>query len=216
MRLALGVAALGILAGCGTVEATPPRAPAAEIPRAVEARTTPPEPGTTRVLLDANGDRATVEEVVERATATAYGSHVAVSGYAESTKPVCVTPCYADLKPGMHALRFKSMNDDRMSEAPIQVGDVPKTVRHAMGRAELPSVGNYLASFGVILGATAAIGIGAPLWAAGEATHHDDLTQPGMWAVGAGLGTFAVSLPLYLLTRPVYQNGSTTEIAAIR
>ena len=72
----------------------------------------------------------------------------------------------ADLKPGTHQLRFASpVDDERWSEALVNVGDRPKVVRHAIGRTESPSAGN-LAAVLLTLGASAVI-IGGSLYGAG-------------------------------------------------
>lgn len=66
--LCFGVISLG---GCAQVQLAPPQAPAREIPKGVEARSLPPEAGTTRVLLDANGTRAKVIDIVDETNARA-------------------------------------------------------------------------------------------------------------------------------------------------
>jgi len=204
------------LGGCGFSEVAPPQAPAKEIPKDVEPRTTPPEPGLTRVVLDANGDKATVVEVVDATesvgTASVGGSTATVHGYAETTKPICVAPCVADLKPGMHVLRFKADGDDRMSEANVQVGDRPKVVRHAMGRTEGTSFGYVSANVLVYLAATAAF-TGGLIFAGGAATDSEKSMTTGMVIGGAGLAGLAIGIPLAILTRPAHQPGATTEMA---
>jgi hypothetical protein len=109
-RTTLGFALLASV-GCGYRGLPPLPAPAPEIPRNLEASTTLPAPGTTRVLIDANGDRATVTEVLDSttSTATAYSNRYSatVYGYSETTRTVCIAPCVADFSPGAHVLRFR-------------------------------------------------------------------------------------------------------------
>lgn len=71
-RLALIVGMVSV-GGCGYREVAPPQAPAKEMPGGVEERTAPPEAATTRVILDANGERATVTEIVSVTRRSAYG-----------------------------------------------------------------------------------------------------------------------------------------------
>jgi hypothetical protein len=219
--LIIGFASLQLI-GCGFSEAAPPQAPSKEIPKDVEPRTTPPEPGHTRVILDANGEKATVTEVVEATstigTANVEGSTATVHGYSETTKPICVAPCVADLKPGMHVLRFTSTVDDRQSSADVQVGDRSKVVRHAMGRTEGFSLGNFGATMLVVLGASA-LGTGALIHGAeiGMGKREpDDLKAPGAIIGSAGLGAVLIGIPLMILSRPVHQPGATTEMALAR
>ena len=131
-------------------------------------RSSPPEPGYTRVIIDANGERATVTEVVDVTTATAHAEGIVAHGRSETTKPICLTPCPADLKPGMHVLRFTSVDSERMSEANLQLGDKPKVLRHAMGRTEDASALGVGAYTLVFLGAITAV-TGASLYGAARA-----------------------------------------------
>lgn len=221
MQIAARLGSLSLVSffavGCGYAEAMPPRAPAPELPRDVEPRTTPSEPGKTRVIIDADGERATVVDVVERERAVAIAGGVAASGTAEKTKPVCVTPCIVDLEPGMHVLRFASETDsDRVSEANVQVGDREKVVRHAIGRSESTSwawTGSYLLT---LLGTSAAI-LGGTLYGVGSTTSSissDELRERGLWTLVGGGSAMVLGIPLMFLTRPVHQPGATTEIAS--
>ncbi len=216
---ALGFAGL-FIGGCGYAEVAPPQAPAKEVPAGYEPRTTPPEPGTTRMVLEANGEKATVVEVIDATstvgTASAGGTTATVRGYSETVKPVCIAPCVADLKPGMHFLRFASPDDkDRVSEAGIQVGDRSKVVRHAIGRTDSFSAGHFLSRMVVILGATAVI-TGGTLYGMAAAMNDDtgrDVKPTGVTVMAAGAGALLVGIPLMVLTRPVHQPGATTEMS---
>lgn len=52
--------------------------------------TAPVETGKTRTVIDANGERATVVEITEKAHASA--SVAGVTADAETTRPACVAP----------------------------------------------------------------------------------------------------------------------------
>ncbi|MDB4997649.1 MAG: hypothetical protein JWM74_5081 [Myxococcaceae bacterium] len=224
MRILCPLAALFVMAflmGCGFREVAPPTAPRAEIPRGVEERTSPPELGTTRVLLEANDEKAMVTEVVESSSAQAtvtvttpsgWGSAKAF-GYAETTKPICLAPCYADLKPGVHVLRFALPNsEDRVSQTPVQVGDSSKVVRHAVGRIESSSFTHVAAMVLLSLG-TSAAAVGGTLWAVQEMSPTATNFKPmGIGLAAGGVGALLIAIPLALMTEPVHQQGSTTEL----
>lgn len=213
-----------LVGGCEVREIAPPAAPVREMPKVEEGRTRPVTPGLTRVILDADGAKASVVDVVDISSSlamgtTAGGRSVLVSGYSETVKPVCLAPCVADLTPGLHVLRFASTSDDRSSVASVQIEDRPKVVRHAMGRAsdDHPVI-NGLAFTLLGLGAAAAV-TGGGLYAASVATRdadpafRDDTTL-GDVGLGVGLGglaAVAVAVPVMLLTQPTRQSGSTTE-----
>ena len=220
-RLKLGIvtATLSGLMGCGYREVAPVQAPARAVPRDVEARTRPPAPGTTRMLLEANGERATVMEITDstdsRATVHYDGSTGFGYVHSETQAPICITPCFADMKAGLHVLRFTSEDDLKESTVSVQVNDTPKVVRHALGHEETTSLGYILAIAMTISGATL-LGTGATLYGVGEATRDGDsspaLSNNGLAAGGVGLGFVLIGIPLMMLTRPTHQPGSTTEL----
>ena len=230
MKSALALVVLGIVSGstavgCGYAEVAPPRAPTREMPKNMETRSSPPEPGTTRVLIDANGDQASVVEVVDRSTMSgrAYGYHgetAFVHGKSETVKPLCVAPCVADLRPGMHILRFTSDDDGRESEARVQVGDESKLVRHAMGHTESNPLGVVSGVMLTALGASALVA-GGSLYAAsaagggggGGTDGPPSYAQYVTPTLVAGAVALAAGITVLLVTRPVRQRGATTEVS---
>jgi hypothetical protein len=219
--LAVGCSGL-FVGGCGYAEVAPPQAPAPATPQGAEPRTTPPEPGLTRVLLDADGEDAVVTDVVDASLAVAEAKGGGVSataqGYAETVKPVCITPCFADLAPGLHVLRFSSQTDDRESVAKIQVGERAKVVRHAMGRTEHPfSWVNFTGSVLVYVGAAVAV-TGGMMLAVDAGNDSGDPSKGlglglGGPVLGAGAGALLIGIPMMIFGRPVRQEGATTELS---
>jgi hypothetical protein len=215
--LCAGLATLLVL-GCGVRYVDPPRAPAKELPK-IDARTTPPEPGHTRVLLDANGERAEVTEVSAwqkaHGTVSTGKSMGTIHGYSESVRPICITPCLADFEPGMHVLRFSSQTDQRGSTVAVQVDQRNKTVRHAMGRHDdgAPSM-HFGGTVLLTLGGTSVLVGGLVLGAASglESDQADDYASTGAVMLGVGAAAMFVAIPMMLASRPSYQPGSTTEI----
>jgi hypothetical protein len=170
------------------------------------------------VILDANGEKATVTEVIDATSTigTAYGNGTSatVHGYSETVKPVCIAPCVVDMKPGMHVLRFASPIDERESAAGIQIGDRSKVVRHAMGHTDSWSLGHFAAEMLVIFGASSLVTGGIVYGAmAGTDEKTQSVAQPYALGFTAG-GAIAllVGVPLMILTRPVHQPGATTEM----
>jgi hypothetical protein len=169
--------------------------------------------------LEANGERATVMEITDStdSTATVHQNGNTGFGYvhSESQTPICITPCFSDMKPGLHRLRFTSEDDRKEDMVPVQVNDTPKVVRHALGQEETSSLGHILGLAMTISGATL-LGTGATLYAAGEATRGGDsspaLRSNGLTAGGVGLGFMLIGIPLMVLTRPTRQAGATTEL----
>jgi hypothetical protein len=213
---AAGIATICIL-GCGYREASPPQAPTAEIPTGLEAATTLPEPGLTRVILDANGDAATVTQIADWSSSvgTVYvgGNSATVEGYRESVRPICIAPCVVDLAPGLYRLRFSSRDDDddRESVASVQVGAGSKVVRHAMGRVSSTSWVTDVAYLALALGITSAV-LGGTLYGASEdGSLHTDLRPTGKALIGGGAAAVLIAIPLFLLDRRVVQRGTTTE-----
>jgi hypothetical protein len=206
------VVATFVAVGCGYRDIEPPRAPSREMPN-VEARSTPPAEGRTRVILDANGERAVVTEVRDWSSGFASAGTTTAHGYSEEVRPVCITPCVVDFEPGLHVLRFRSERDDRKGTLNLQVGERTKIVRHAMGRTEGTSVAHFGGGLLLTLG-TIALTVGGIALAAGAASDSslgDDTLETGAKISAAGAGAVLVSIPLLLVTRPTRQPGATTE-----
>jgi hypothetical protein len=143
-----------------------------------------PAPGSGRVVLEADGEKADVLD--------------------EEARVLCTTPCVLDLPYGTHPLVFVSTTDrSRTSDLDVDVGDAAKVVRHRMGERH---DGGALRSLGfavLVLGAVTAIG-GTAAWAT-DTTEHAPLIT------GLGAGLAALSLPILFFDRPSERPGSTTE-----
>lgn len=196
-----------------TREIPPPVPPMPQAPTNVEQRVSAAKPGTTRILIDANGERAVVKDVVGEAdaAATAFsgGSSATVTSHATSRTPVCLAPCYADLPPGLHVLEFTSETDPtRTSTANIQVNDSPKVVRHSIGRSKP-------ASFGLtLLGETFVIGGGAIAFGGLSMLPLEGTKDNAPGFIIGGLAAVLLGLPMWYAGAAQHQPGSTTEIAA--
>lgn len=181
----------------------------------VEKRSTLPAEGRTRVVLDANGERATVTEVNAwspgRVPSVAPPAGSALPGF---ERPVCITPCEADFEPGLHVLRFSSMSDDRSSLAHVQIDEREKAIRHAMGRTEGTSGARTVGW--VLTGVGAGIVTAAALMLVPVAGEHSnearDTLETGAMVAGIGGVFVGVGVPLIVFGQPVRQAGSTTEL----
>lgn len=174
-------------AGCHAQALPPPPSPARVMP-AVDVPPDAPEPGTGRVVLEADGEKADVLDA--------------------NARVLCTTPCVLDLTYGTHPLVFVSTSDrSRASDVDVEVGDEAKVVRHRMGERH---EGGALRSLGfavLVLGAVTAVA-GASAWAT-EATDHAPIIT------GAGTGLAALSVPFLFLDRPSERPGSTTELTLV-
>lgn len=215
LALVLGCAVLN--EGCGTVELAPPRAPTAEVPSGVAELSAHAQAGFTRVILDANGERATVTEVTDStssvATAHGYQTAAIAFGYSQTERPACITPCAVALKPGLHVLDFSSELGGRESRVYVQVGEHSKVVREAMGRYVPGPSWDFAAQMLVILGSTS-LAIGGMVFAADAARGAENQPSLRPYAIGfsvTGVAALLVGIPLTLLARPQHQSGATTE-----
>ncbi len=209
-RIRIAVASsllLSFAAGCGTERLPAPQPPPRELPANVDVPDEPPAPGTSRVVLDANGDKAKVVEITGSATAAAGGYRAVVVG----VKPVCTTPCVVDLPYGSHPLVLRSTTDEtRQSELDLDVGPKPKVVRHTLGERRdggaVRTVGASLLLLGITAGLTGAI-----LWGVGAGAHSDGLESTGQVVTAIGAGGIGLSIPLFVIGRPTERPGATTE-----
>jgi hypothetical protein len=120
----------------GTDHLPPPQAPEQIVP-AVDPGGQP-APGLGRVLIDVDGDQATVQQVMGGSIGAVGGGH-AFAGALEVSRPLCVTPCKVDLSPGPQALRFVSQTDpDRRGDAFINVDSATTVYRYKLGRSRRP------------------------------------------------------------------------------
>jgi hypothetical protein len=126
-----------VSAGCFSVERLPPPAAPTQVVPPID-RGGPPAPGLGRVVLDVEGDQATVFRVTGGSVG-ASGAGAVFSGSLEVTRPLCVTPCQVDLTPGPHGLRFVSRtDDDRRGDAFINIDQATSVYRYKLGRRSRP------------------------------------------------------------------------------
>jgi hypothetical protein len=158
----------------------------------------PPAPGTGRVILDTNGERAHVVELVDDG--------------APGVRSVCpATPCVVDLPYGPHPLVFQSTTDgSRQSEAAVDIGPRPKVLRHTLGERNDGGTLNTLGASFLVLGTLVAT-TGAILWLAGASDANASLAPSGQVITGIGVGSMILSIPLLVAGRPTERPGATTE-----
>jgi hypothetical protein len=204
----------GCLPGGGIVEVAAPSAPPPVVPT-FDSLDVPPAPGLTRVVLDANGERATVTEVLDwsDSSAIAIGASVQVMDHAEHTRPVCLTPCEFDFEPGLHVLRFY-VGPSRSDNVKVQVGGKRKLVRVALGKLIPSEAPNATGMVLQTLGITAVL-VGASLWGASSLAPEE--RQQGYKSsgialtVGGGVGLLAGIGLAY--TKPgTHQPSTVTEV----
>jgi hypothetical protein len=203
-----------LAAGCGVREIDPPQAPAAVFPPNVEVRHAPTAPGTTRLVLDANGERASIVDVVSSTSASAYvNGHMGFAS-ASTTVPVCIAPCMADLTPGLHRLAFSSLDDPtEHDEIQVQVGETSKIVRRAMGKYESNFWPHFLAGSVAYAGVTSAL-VGGIMYSLDASAADGDKKYAGTdkYLLIGGAVALVASIPVMILTRDVHQRGATTEL----
>jgi hypothetical protein len=200
MRVLL-VALATLSVGCGVRTLPPPDAPTRQVPPDLDVPDDPPKIGTSRVILDADGERARVLEIGEDPAAA---------------RPLCTTPCVLDLPYGTHPLVLQSVTDaERRSRAQLEVGPHAKVFRHALGERRdggaTRTLGTSLLAIGLLAATT-----GAVFWGGGALARSMDGTPNGLEGTGqlvTGLGAGAVllSIPLLVAGRPVERPGATTE-----
>jgi len=197
------LASASAMMGCGVEHLPPPQAPARDAPAPELVPTHAPAPGTGRVVVDANGERAEVAMV----SATDDPSMVAVT-------PLCTTPCVIELPYGPHPLLFHSTTDPaRESEAEVEVGPRAKVLRHAMGERREPGTANTAGTAMIVLGAIAAT-TGVILLSAAAAGPDDGrvaIAPLGQAFTIAGAASALLGIPLLLSDRPTERPGATTE-----
>jgi hypothetical protein len=201
---------------CGERELPPPQAPAREVPP-VEPRVNAPAAEQTRLLLDANGERAKVSEVTawsSSAAVTSTGSRWSTPlSFEDLQRPICLTPCLADFSPGLHRLIFVSDDGKRSGAADVQVGEQSQVLRIALGRNEPPKTSQAGALILTVLGASTMF-VGSLLAASADSMSGSDqseLQERGFTLLGIGAGTMLVGLPWLLLSRGVHQNSTVTD-----
>lgn len=204
----IAVIALLLLAGCDVAQLPPPEAPRRLVPADVDVPLEPPSPGTGRVIIETNGERAKVVEITGHATAWAGGESANIIG----VRPLCTTPCVVDLPYGLHPLVLRSVDDEaRQSEAELEVGSRARVFRHTLGERSdgggLRTAGATLLTLGLIA-ATA----GALMWVAGSSTADgSQVSATGQLVTGTGAGGVLLSIPFLFAGRPTERPGATTQ-----
>lgn len=208
-RLCAAAGLAGVLAtGCGVQQLPAARPPAKVVPTDVDVPVEPPAPGTGRVILDTNGERAKVVEITGAATASSGGYSATIVGI----RPLCTTPCVVDLPYGSHPIVMHSLDDEtRQSETELEVGARAKVFRHTLGERTdgggLRTAGGSLLTLGILAATTGAI-----LWLAGSANDGgSDLASTGQLVTGLGAGGILLSIPFLVVGRPTERPGATTQ-----
>jgi len=208
-RLLVAGVVSGVLAtGCGVQQLPAMKAPPKMVPADVELPDEPPAPGTGRVIIETNGERAKVVEITGSATASTGGYSATIVGI----RPLCTTPCVVDLPYGSHPLVMHSISDEtHQSETEIDVGARAKVFRHTLGERKdgggLRTAGASLLTLGVIAATTGAI-----LWLAGSASNDQgSLVSNGQVITGLGSAGILLSIPLLIAGRPTERAGATTQ-----
>lgn len=196
---------------CRTSRRPPPRATRRS--RSCRRSAGAPEVGKTRVVVDANGDKATVNEVTAWSHGTAWGGGGFVSGHAETVKPLCIAPCVVDLEPRVHVLRFIDDRDhERSGEARIQLGEKPKLVRHAMGRTISHNGAEATSLLLIALGASAVATGGTMLGVGSLRDEKDDgMVLGSAITLGVGATMLLLGIPMAVASQTHVQEGTTTE-----
>jgi hypothetical protein len=207
------------LVACDPHELPPAAAPAKELPRVPDAPLTPPPPGSARVLIDANGEPAHVEQVVGIEHGFDPHRRRPLWGTTMVTRTLCHTlPCAVDLPRGEHDLVFtaetpKAGDNDRSDVVTVRAVDPVTVVRRSIGHTETPQVG-------VVGGVIAGVGVMSAVLCWVPFVVGAAVTDPGTrgsWdqagvgmAVGGGVAIL-VGAALAIIGAPEYTPGATTQ-----
>jgi len=207
---------IGCIPGGGMTQVAAPVAPTARLPDGLDPLPLPPAAGLSRFVLDANGERATVTEVLDWSDSQtiASGTSVWVRDHGERSRPICITPCEFDFEPGLHVLRF-SVGPSRFDQVKVQVGGKGKLVRVALGHvnpsSDVDATGPILQYLG---GLTATVG--ASLLAASLAdpgAGQDKYQSTGIaLTLGGGAGLLA-GIALAYRKPGTFQPSTVTEVS---
>lgn len=199
----LGAAA--IATGCAVQQLPAVNPPARVLPVDLELPAEPPGPGTGRVILETNGEPATVAEITSVATIRGDDADAIVV-----VRPLCTTPCVVDLSFGSHPLVMRSLADEtHQSEIELEVGARAKVLRHALGERRSGGFAQTLGASLLTLGLLAAT-TGAILWVAGAASDSS-LSSNGQRLTALGASGALLSIPLLIVGRPTERAGATTQ-----
>ncbi len=150
-----------LFSACGVRRTRSPPRPRRQIPRIKQK---PPAPGyhEGQIALDVTKGRAKVYRFLPGSSWTVW------SGSSRPRSiPLCITPCVANLKRGVHTLRFKGKKNTRLSgEMNVEVGRSPIVARMAMGKmrpASSPAL-HGAGRLAISIGSIVAI-VGGIMWA---------------------------------------------------
>lgn len=207
--LALAALLASAAGGCGVEQLPAARPPSRTLPAEVVVPAGPPPPGTGRVILDTDGQPASVVEI----TGSTVRAGGALTATIASVKPLCTTPCVVDLPYGTHPIVLRSTSDEtRQSEAELDVGARAKVFRHTLGERSdgggLRVVGASMLTLGIL-----AVVAGAVMWGAGGASspRSPSLVTSGEVITAGGAGGVLLSIPFLFMGRPTERPGATTQ-----
>ncbi len=219
----LGALPLLLTFGCGIRVVPPPPAPSPQ-PPSIDDSSQAVSPHTTRVIVDAVGSPAQVDEVTaihagfER-NKTTDGAFAAIE-----IRSLCPqTPCAVDLGLGSHILRYSRQGDEaRTSLTSLRVDERRTVFRHELGyyatHPVLSGVGRgtqiagiVLTSIGVPVLVVGVLPLDSVVKGAGDAKSA--LQTVGAIATISGLVLLATGITLKILGREEYQEGSSTQWA---
>ncbi|MDB5215416.1 MAG: hypothetical protein JWO86_3343 [Myxococcaceae bacterium] len=205
------VAAAGA-SGCGVEQLPAARPPSRTLPAEVEVPPDPPPPGSGRVILDTDGEPASVVEITSGSVPAGASSN-ALGDNVLGVRPLCTTPCVVDLPYGSHPIVLRSTSDEtHQSETELDVGARAKVFRHTLGERTdgggLRMVGASLLTLGIL-----AVAAGTVMWAAGVTSSRGspNLTTNGEVLTMGGAGGIVLSIPFLIMGRPTERPGSTTQ-----
>jgi hypothetical protein len=204
------------LTGCGGFSpavVAPPPVPAKTIP---ELRVEPgpiPEKGG-RVVLDSVGAPSTVVEVVDLSSAVAYAGRYTGVAHGETTRPVCTTPCAADLPFGAHMLRFEPIGneDEGETNVMVDVGAKPSVYRVAPGYQHVNAGGRVSAMLLEGFGLTGVITGGSMLTvAATDDRAYEKFGTASIVTLGVGAGLLGIGILVDYLSRGEVRHESSVR-----
>ena len=200
--------------GCGVEQLPAARPPSRTLPAEVVVPADPPAPGSGRVILDTDGEPASVVEITSGGLGmAAMPSNGALTTALVGVRPLCTTPCVVDLPYGSHPIVLRSTSDEsRQSETELDVGARAKVFRHTLGERTdgggVRMIGASVLTLGIL-----AVAAGAVMWAASGASSHGSpsLVTGGEAITAGGAGGVLLSIPFLVLGRPTERPGATTQ-----
>ena len=214
----------GVSACTGLREIDPPATPDRVEPQVEDPRE-PVKAHRGRLVIDAVGGPAQVDEVTSMTAGFEENNH---RGHQTeiSTRPLCAaTPCVVDLGVGFHILRYSRKGSDfsKTSLTTAEVGSGRSVIRHDLGyyqtHKSLNSIGGGLQTVGIIsatLGVPFLLASLLPLGSLVDSQKQvtevrDGLQTAGLAMMVSGAGLLIVGEVLKILGRTEYQRGSTTQ-----